>query len=110
MIDMNRAIIDSDGILSEDIINCLRCLYSTVEGTCPMDREFGITIEAVDKPPKVAKNIYALDIVEKTEKYEPRVEVKEVTFEVEGEKLVPHIKVRENEDCESEEGEDEEEW
>lgn len=110
MIDMNSAVIDSDGFLSEDIMSCLHCLYSTVEGTQPLDREFGITIEAVDKPPQVAKNIYALDVVEKTEKYEPRVEVKEVTFEAVREKLIPHIKLKENEDYDSEEEEDEEEW
>ena len=110
MIDISSAIIDREGNLNEDVLACLRCLYSTVEGTCPMDREFGITIEAVDKPPQIAKNIYALDVVEKTEKYEQRVEVKEVTFELVGEKLIPHIKLIENEDYDSEEEEDEEEW
>lgn len=108
-IDINNAVIESDR-LSDDIMNCLNCLYSTVEGTCPMDREFGITIEAVDKPQQVAKNIYALDVVEKTEKYIPSVEVEEVTFEVDGERLIPHIKLKENEDNDSEEEEDEEEW
>lgn len=110
MIDMNSAVIDSDELLSQDIMKRLNCLYSTVEGTCPMNREFGITIEAVDKPPQVAKNIYALDVVEKTEKYIPDVEVEEVTFEVDGENLIPHIKLKENEDYDSEEEEDEEEW
>ena len=47
--------------------------------------------------------------MEKTEKYEPRVEVTEVTFEVDGETtLIPHVKVALNEDYEEDE-EDEEE-
>lgn len=104
-----NAVIDSDGFLSEDILSCLHCLYSTVEGTQPLDREFGLSIECVDKPLPIAKNLYALDVVEKTEKYEPRVEVTEVTFEVDGEAiLIPHVKVALNEDYEEDE-EDEEE-
>jgi len=59
------AIVDSDGLLSEEITGCLRCLYSTIEGTCPLDREFGLSIECLDKPLPIAKNMYILDIVEK---------------------------------------------
>lgn len=105
---ITNAVIDSDGFLDDDIIRNLQCLYSTVEGTCPMDREFGLSIECVDKPLAIAKNLYALDVVEKTEKYEPRVEVTEVTFEVDGDTLKPHVKIALNEDYEEDE-EDEEE-
>ena len=106
---ITNAVIEHDGYLNDDIINCLNCLYATVEGTCPMDREFGLSIECLDKPLPIAKNLYALDVVEKTEKYEPRAEVTEVTFEVDGDaNLKPHIKVALNEDFE-ETGEDEKE-
>lgn len=100
---IENAVIDHDGFLNEDILNSLQCLYSTVEGTCPMDRAYGLSIECIDKPLPIAKNLYALDVVEKTEKYEPRVEIADVTFEVDGETLKPHIKVRENEEYEEDE-------
>ena len=32
-----NAVIDSDGFLNDDIMTCLNCLYSTVEGTQPLD-------------------------------------------------------------------------
>ena len=101
-----NVIIEAEDDLGEDIMQQLNTLYQTIEGTCPMDREFGLTIEGLDKPPQIAKNIYAIDIVEKTEKYVPQVEVSEVTFEVENERLCPHVKIKTNEDYE--EGEDEE--
>lgn len=97
-IQLNRAVIESETHISSEILRCLNCLYSTIEGTCALDRDFGLTIECVDQPLPVAKNLYALDVTEKTEKYESRVSVKEVTFEVVKEKLVPHIKIELKED------------
>lgn len=80
----------------EEIIRNLRHLYSTKTGERPLDREFGLDIDLIGLPMDVAENEYAVEIVEKTERYEPRVEVEKVTFKQvskEG-KLIPHIKLK----------------
>lgn len=66
----------------EDIELCLKCLYGTRKGSMPMDRDFGIDYVGItDLPMELAQNQLALNIIEQTEKYEPRVAVTEVTFE-----------------------------
>lgn len=63
-----------------DIKRCLECLYQTAEGTCPTDREFGINLDFVGMPLDVAKNLFAVEITEKTERYEPRAIVSKINF------------------------------
>lgn len=64
-----------------DIRRCLHYLYSTRAGSQPMDRDFGIDYDnIVGMPIEVAKNKLALEIISKTEKYEPRVIVDSVDF------------------------------
>lgn len=46
-----------------------------------MDREFGLKIDFLDNHFLVVQNLYTLEIVKKTDKYESRVKVSEVTFE-----------------------------
>lgn len=97
---IGRANIESEDEVAEDIIQCLRTLYSTVAGTQPMDRDFGIDASFIGMPADVVQNQYALEIIEKTEIYEPRVEVSEVTFVVDGDVLIPtiHLERTEEED------------
>jgi len=77
----------------EDIKMCLETLLSIGAGSQPLDRELGIDYEqTVGFPLDVAKNMLSLEIIEKVERYEPRVEVSSVTFtgDTDGQ-LVPHI-------------------
>ena len=55
-----------------DIKRCLECLYQTAEGTCPLDREFGLNTDFVGMPMDVAKSQFAVEIIDKTDRYEPR--------------------------------------
>lgn len=71
----------SDGEAA-DIKRCLETLYQTPEGTCPLDREFGLSQDLVGLPLDVAQNEFALEIIEKTEKYEPRASIKDILFEM----------------------------
>lgn len=67
----------------EDIKKCVENLYATRAGSQPLDREFGIDYDGiVGMPIEVAKNQLALEITEKTERYEPRVAVDSVDFKV----------------------------
>lgn len=67
----------------EDIKKCVENLYATRAGSQPLDREFGIDYDGVvGLPLEVAKNQLALEYTEKTARYEPRVVVDSVDFEV----------------------------
>ncbi len=68
------------GIIAE-IKRNIETLFSTAEGTCPGDRTFGLKQNLVDMPGPVVQNMIALDITEKIELYEPRVEAKSISFE-----------------------------
>ncbi|NBH27681.1 hypothetical protein D3Z60_18330 [Lachnospiraceae bacterium] len=66
---------------AEDILRCLNTLYSTKEGTQPLDRNFGLNWAFIDKPLPVAQQEYAFEVIKKTREYETRVRVREVTYE-----------------------------
>lgn len=69
----------ADGDIA-DIKRCLECLYQTAEGMCPLDREFGLNTDFVGMPMDVAKSQFAVEIIEKTDRYEPRATVKDINF------------------------------
>lgn len=71
---------DYSGKKIEDIKRCLVTLYSTKAGQQPLDREFGLSSDFVGTPIEVCKNLFALEVIEKTERYEPRVQVIDVTY------------------------------
>lgn len=64
----------------EEIKRNITTLLSIPEGTVPLDRNFGINNDFVSYPLDVAENMYVLEITEKVETYESRVQVKEVNF------------------------------
>lgn len=78
----------------EDINKCVKNLYSTRAGSQPLDREFGIDYDSVvGLPLETAKNQLALELIEKTARYEPRVAVDSVDFTVNAEsgQLIPTV-------------------
>lgn len=64
----------------ERIKRNLNCLYSCVEGTCPGDRSFGLNQDFLSLPLPVVQNKLSLEIIQKTEIYEPLVEVMDIQF------------------------------
>ena len=64
-----------------DILRCLNVLYSTPLGTVALDREFGLDWSVLDLPLEMAKGRLTIEIIEKTRKYEPRVEGVKVCFD-----------------------------
>lgn len=57
-------------------------LLSTVSGTMPMDREFGLNCDFLDYPIDTAANMYALEVAEKVRKYIPEASVLETKFDL----------------------------
>ncbi len=103
MIDTIKTLItfDYQGPELNEILRNLSTLYGTVEGTIPLDRSFGLSQDYLSYPVPVAENMIALEITEKTELYEPRVEVEEITFEstTEG-TVISKVLIRRNDDYE----------
>lgn len=77
---------------AEDIRKCLTTLYSVREGEQPLDRDFGLKHEFLDQPVPIAKNMLALEVIEKTQRYEKRVKVDKVDYATSEEgQLIPII-------------------
>ncbi len=95
MIDVSSVVINLNGFPedeAEDIRRCLETLYTVRTGEQPLDREFGIDNSFLDKPINIAKNLFALEVIEKTKRYEKRVEVEEVEYRFDGTgQMVPVI-------------------
>lgn len=69
-----------DEALEREIARNVRTILTTPVGTCPLYRDFGIDATMLDKPMDVAKNLYAVAVMDAVERFEPRVRVQEVTF------------------------------
>ena len=66
--------------LLEEVVQNVRVILSTVKGTVPLDRAFGLAADLLDEPLPVAQALLSADIVEAINQYEPRVKVVKVDF------------------------------
>jgi len=64
----------------EEIIQNVAIILSTVKGSVPLDRDFGIDNDFVDRPLPVTQAMMVGKIAAEVEKQEPRVKVTRVTF------------------------------
>ena len=69
-----------DGEVSEVLQN-VRTILSTRKGSVPLDRDFGLTWEHIDKPMPVAQMLMRSEVIDLIERYEPRAQVVSVDFE-----------------------------
>lgn len=65
-----------------EIYRNLKALLATPEGTCAGDRNYGINIEYIDKSIGEEGNAMAVEIIEKIDIYEPRVELEDIETEM----------------------------
>jgi hypothetical protein len=69
-----------DDALGREITRNVQTILTTPLGTCPLYRDFGLDTSVLDNPMDVAQNLYAVEVMEAVEKWEPRVKVQEVSF------------------------------
>jgi len=81
----------------EEIIQNIRIIITTIKGTLPLDRGFGVKGDFIDLPAPIAKAVLISEIAEEIEKQEKRVKITRLEFletdnpeEIEG-KLIPRI-------------------
>ena len=65
---------------AEEIVQNVRTILTTRRGSVPLDRAFGIDTVLIDLPVTAIKGRLTTEIIEAVERFEPRVEVKEVKF------------------------------
>lgn len=64
-----------------EILQNVRTILSTRKGSVPLDRDFGLTWEHIDKPLPVARMLMRSEVIDIIERYEPRAQVESVDFE-----------------------------
>ena len=84
--------------LMEEILQNLSMILQTIKNTAPLYRDFGLSGSFVDKPMPVAESLLIAEIYEAVEKYEPRAEIVNISFEKDepAGKLYPCLEVEIN--------------
>lgn len=82
----------------DEIMQNIKVILTTIAGTVPLDRSFGISSNVIDQPTQRAIMGLTVEIIESIRLHEPRVEVTNVEFnnteEVIDGKLIPKVRVR----------------
>lgn len=82
----------------ESVLQNIAVILSTPKGSVPMYRDFGISVDILDRPIPVAKAMMTADIKEAIEWWEPRATFVDVDFmedELNG-RLIPTVEVEIN--------------
>ena len=78
----------------EEIYQNVRTIVTTIKGTVPLDREFGIDGAVVDLPINVAKAKLTNEIFRAIRRYEPRAVIESISFKGEDTgRLIPIVGV-----------------
>ena len=64
----------------EEILQNVRTILTTMKGSVPLDRDFGLDGAILDRPVNALRAVLTTNIIEAVEQYEPRVKVKQVIF------------------------------
>lgn len=62
------------------VLQNVAIILATRRGTCPLYRDFGISMDFLDRPMPVAKTLAYAEIKEAVEAYESRAQVVNITF------------------------------
>lgn len=63
-----------------EILQNVRTILKTRLGSVPLDRDFGLTWEHIDKPLQVSQALMRTEIIDTLERYEPRAKVVKIEF------------------------------
>lgn len=78
----------------DEVLQNVRTIITTIKGSVPLDRAFGIDGEVVDLPVNVAKAKLTNEIFRAVRLYEPRAVIESIDFEADlSGRLVPMVEV-----------------
>ena len=78
--DLSEVIIFPEDEVTEVLQN-VKTVLSTVQGTVPLDRDFGINQKILDQPINTAQARMNAAIVEAINKFEPRAKVRKIFYD-----------------------------
>lgn len=82
----------NDTALREELLSNAAVILTTLRGTNPQDRAMGlVSSDILGQNANRAKCAYSIQAIEQIEKYEPRLSVTEVSFEVSDSRLIPKV-------------------
>lgn len=64
-----------------EIVQNVQTIISTIKGTVPLDRDFGIESDFIDNPTPMAQMQLRVSIIDAISKYEPRAIVKSIEYQ-----------------------------
>lgn len=78
-----------------EVIQNVKTILTTIQGTVPLDRDFGIDSEVIDKPVNVIRPLIVKEVKEKLAKYEPRAKFISMLWDGAGSegRIVPTVRV-----------------
>lgn len=79
-IDEVEIILTANSTIDEEVVRNVKVILTTLEGTVPYDRSFGITPDLQDLPVNEVQGLYTVECIAKIRKYEPRAAVQSVDF------------------------------
>ena len=80
-----------------EIMQNVITICSTVKGSVPLDREFGINDNVIDLPANTARAKLAAEYVNAVRKFEPRADVVKVSFqEMDIQNVIPVLSIKLN--------------
>lgn len=81
---------------AEEIMQNVSLIVTTIKGTVPLDREFGISADIVDAPMTRQSQLIG-EIAAAIEKFEPRARLRKIEFTASADgKLEPHLTIEVN--------------
>lgn len=80
-----------------EVCRNIAMLLGTPKGSVPLYRDFGISMDALDRPTQVARTLLLAQVIAAAERYEPRAEIVGVDVTpdpADGGRLIPTVKIR----------------
>ena len=90
--------------LATEVVQNVRMILTTIKGTLPLDRDFGLSADIIDQPIDRAQAMIIRDVYEQLRACEPRAEIIRVFFQgndadaADG-RLLPTVTLRIREDA-----------
>lgn len=66
--------------VEEEVVQNVRMIVTTVRGSVPLYRDFGIDPRVIDAPTQIANARLSTDIIRQVRKYEPRAKITQMSF------------------------------
>lgn len=91
-------IIDFGATGTGEVLQNVANILSSVVFSCPMNRDFALNADLLDKPMNVAQALLTSRIIAAVKKYEPRAEITKVSYDGSGPDglLKPTVRVKVN--------------